>query len=58
MIILQKLGKADYTLLENYYPIVLLECLRKVLKRIVTTKLTRVAKIYKLLLKYQIGARQ
>ena len=57
-IALQKLGKADYTLLENYRPIALLECLGKVLEKIVTTKLTRVAKIYKLLLEYQIGARQ
>src|SRR6266487_2844401 len=57
-IALQKPGKADYTLLENYYSIALLEYLGKVLERIVTTKLTRVAKIYRLLLEYQIGARQ
>src|SRR5437016_10301730 len=57
-IVLQKPGKADYTLLENYYPIALLECLGKALERIVATKLTRVAKMYKLLPEYQIGARQ
>ena len=57
MIVLQKLGKADYTLLENYYPIAFLECLGKALERVVATKLTMLAKLYKLLLQYQIGGR-
>lgn len=58
MIVLQKLGKVDYTLPENYCPIALLECLGKALERIITTKLTRVTEIHKLLLEYQIGARR
>ncbi len=50
MIVLQKLGKADYTLLENYCLIALLEYLGKALERVVATKLTMLAKLYKLLL--------
>src|SRR6266487_5176359 len=57
-IALQKPGKADYTLPENYCPIALLECLGKALERIVATKLTRVAEIYRLLPEYQMRARQ
>src|SRR6266487_1374936 len=57
-IVLQKPGKADYTLPENYCLIALLECLGKVLERVVATKLTMLAKLYKLLPQYQIGGRR
>ena len=57
-IALQKPGKADYTLPENYCPIALLECLGKVLERVVATKLTMLAESYKLLPQYQIGGRR
>jgi len=57
-IALQKPGKADYTLPENYCLIALLECLGKALERVVATKLTMLAKLYKLLPQYQIGGRR
>ena len=45
-------------MLGSYCPIALLEYLGKALERIVVTKLTTLAKSYKLLLQYQIGARR
>ena len=51
-IVLQKIGKDDYTLPGSYRPIALLECLGKVLERIIATKLAALAELYKLLLQY------
>ena len=53
----QKPGKDNYTLPGSYRPIVLLEYLRKVLERIIATKLAALAELYELLLQYQIGTR-
>jgi len=57
-IALQKPGKADYTLPENYRPIALLECLGKALERVVAAKLTTLAETYELLPQYQMGGRR
>ena len=57
-IALQKIGKDDYTLPGSYRPIALLECLGKVLERIIATKLAALAESYELLPQYQMGARR
>jgi hypothetical protein len=57
-IALKKQGKdKDYTKVDSYRPIALLESLGKALERIVASRLSTLAENYSLLPKFQIGAR-
>ena len=56
--VLQKEGKADYTVPSSYYPITLENMLGKVLERLVTERLSEVLERESLLSSTQFGGRR
>jgi hypothetical protein len=57
-VVLKKPGKDDYTQAKSYRPIALLEAVGKVIETVVARRLTAIAETYKILPKYQMGARK
>ena len=55
-IILAKLGR-DYYKTKSYRPIILLDTLRKVLKKLIAKTILSLIKQYRLFLKHQLGGR-
>jgi hypothetical protein len=57
IITLRKLGKADYTVLKAFRPILLLPTISKGLEEVVAARLSYIAEEYRLLLANHFGAR-